>query len=168
MARLIHCPACRGLVEVPLPLNSVHVFLDCMAVEGRVNVTYILDLCRTASISGTRIREGIRDFITRCWNAGRSADTTLFLYVNGKDHNGDKIMVEDHLKRGRASRASLTCGSLPWAKISPFYRDSVNWSSPLKHVNMYTPPPHHLSMLISHFASHVSLAFRLWKSTPRQ
>ena len=69
---------------------------------------------------------------------------------------------------GRASRASLTCGSPPGAKISPFYRDSVNWSSPLKHVNMYTPPPHHLSMLISHFASHVSLAFRLWKSTPRQ
>ena len=89
MARLIHCPACRGLVEVPLPLNSVHVFLDCMAVEG------------------TRIREGIRDFITRCWNAGRSADTTLFLYVNGKDHNGDKIMVEDHLKRGK-SLESLT------------------------------------------------------------
>ena len=69
--------------------------------------TYILDLCRTASISGTRIREGIRDFITRCWNAGRSADTTLFLYVNGKDHNGDKIMVEDHLKRGK-SLESLT------------------------------------------------------------
>ena len=102
MARLIHCPACRGLVEVPLPLNSVHVFLDCMAVEGRVNVTYILDLCRTASISGTRIREGIRDFLTKCWDAGRSRKTSLFFYVNGMNHNGEKIVTRDHLQRGKS------------------------------------------------------------------
>ena len=116
MARLIHCPACRGLVEVPLPLNSVHVFLDCMAVEGRINGTYILGLCRTASISGTRIREGIRDFITRCWNAGRSGNTTLFLYVNGKDHNGDKILVKDHLKRGKSLESITDLWLATWGQ----------------------------------------------------
>ena len=34
MARLIHCPACRGLLTSPLPLSSSHVLLECMAVEG--------------------------------------------------------------------------------------------------------------------------------------
>ena len=34
MARLIHCPACRGLVEFPIALTSGHVFHECMAVEG--------------------------------------------------------------------------------------------------------------------------------------
>ena len=34
MARLIHCPADRGLVETPFALSSGHVFHDCMAVEG--------------------------------------------------------------------------------------------------------------------------------------
>ena len=84
MARLIHCPACRGFVETPMPLNSVHVFLDCMAVEG------------------TRIREGIRDFLTKCWDAGRSRKTSLFFYVNGMDHNGEKIVTRDHLQRGKS------------------------------------------------------------------
>ena len=34
MARLIHCPACRGMLTSPLTLNSSHVLLECMAVEG--------------------------------------------------------------------------------------------------------------------------------------
>ena len=42
LARLIHCPACRGMVLTPVTLNSSHVLLDCMAVEGagEKNVVY--------------------------------------------------------------------------------------------------------------------------------
>ena len=73
MARLIHCPACRGLLTSPLALSSSHVLFECMAVEG------------------TRMRVGIRDFINRCSEAGRSHKTTRFLYVNGKDQCGNSI-----------------------------------------------------------------------------
>ena len=42
MARLIHCPACRGMVLSPVTLDSSHVLLDCMAVEGAgdINAVY--------------------------------------------------------------------------------------------------------------------------------
>ena len=33
-ARLVHCPACRGLQETPAVLTTGHVLLECMAVEG--------------------------------------------------------------------------------------------------------------------------------------
>ena len=35
------------------------------------------------------MREGIRDFIVRCSEAGRSQKTTYVLYVTGKDPCGD-------------------------------------------------------------------------------
>lgn len=82
MARLIHCPACRGLVEFPIALTSGHVFHECMAVEG------------------TRIREGIRDYTARCENAGRSKASTIFLYVNGMNPDGEVIHIKEHLLRG--------------------------------------------------------------------
>ena len=34
MARLVHCPACSGILETPLALSTRHVLLDCIAVEG--------------------------------------------------------------------------------------------------------------------------------------
>ena len=34
MARLVHCPACSGILETPLTLSTKHVHLDCIAVEG--------------------------------------------------------------------------------------------------------------------------------------
>ena len=34
MARLVHCPACRGIMETPVALSSGHVLLNCIAVEG--------------------------------------------------------------------------------------------------------------------------------------
>ena len=34
LPRLIHCPACRGIIPTPLPLNTGHVFSECFAVEG--------------------------------------------------------------------------------------------------------------------------------------
>merc|ERR1712181_128084 len=53
MARLIHCPACRGLVEFPIALTSGHVFHECMAVE---------ELERASEITrqGVRTLEGAR------------------------------------------------------------------------------------------------------------
>ena len=79
MARLVHCPACRGILETPIALSSGHVLLNCIAVEG------------------TRIREGIRDFAVDCSNAGRSATSTHYLYVNGMSPVGDPIETEEHL-----------------------------------------------------------------------
>ena len=34
MAKLVHCPAYRGILETPLALSSGHVLLNCIAVEG--------------------------------------------------------------------------------------------------------------------------------------
>ena len=50
------------------------------------------------------MREGIRDFIDRCSEAGRSQKTTHFLYVTGKDQCGNSIplnapLEEDNLVR---------------------------------------------------------------------
>ena len=45
------------------------------------------------------MREGIRDFIDRCSEAGRSQKTTHFLYVNGKDQCGNSIPLKMHLQR---------------------------------------------------------------------
>ena len=59
-------------------------------------------MCHSSPTPGTRIREGIRDFLTKCWDAGRSGKTSLFLYVNGMDHNGEKIVTRDHLQRGKS------------------------------------------------------------------
>ena len=59
-------------------------------------------MCHSSPTPGTRIREGIRDFLTKCWDAGRSGKTSLFLYVNGMDHNGEKIVTRHHLQRGKS------------------------------------------------------------------
>ena len=84
MARLVHCPACRGILETPLALTSGHVLLNCIAVEG------------------TRIREGIRDFAVECCNAGRSEASTHYLYVNGMSPVGEPIEAKEHLQRGKS------------------------------------------------------------------
>ena len=46
------------------------------------------------------MREGIRDFIVRCSEAGRSQKTTHFLYVTGKDQCSNSIPTKMHLQRG--------------------------------------------------------------------
>jgi len=81
-ARLIHCPACRGLLSTPAVLSSSHVLLDCMAVEG------------------TRMREGIRAFLDDCSTNGKSSATAFYLFVNGMDSLGYKISTTLHLQRG--------------------------------------------------------------------
>ena len=49
------------------------------------------------------MREGIRDFIDRCSEAGRSQKTTHFLYVNGKDQCGNSIPLKMHLHLQRGA-----------------------------------------------------------------
>ena len=49
------------------------------------------------------MREGIRDFIVRCSEAGRSQKTTHFLYVNGKDQCGNSIPLKMHLHLQRGA-----------------------------------------------------------------
>ena len=34
LPRLVHCPACRGLLPYPQALDSGHVLLECFAIEG--------------------------------------------------------------------------------------------------------------------------------------
>ena len=105
-ARQFWCPACKGLLVNPLALSSVHVLLECVAVEGickRIFFNFFLSF----ACSGTRFREGIRLFLDECATAGRSEKSAFFLYVNGFDPKRSKIPVRDHLKRG-ASLASLT------------------------------------------------------------
>ena len=53
---------------------------------------------------GTRIREGIRDFLDECAKAGRSEKSAHFLYVNGMDCVGVKVPVQVHLQRGASLR----------------------------------------------------------------
>ena len=84
MARLVHCPACRGILETPIDLSSGHVLVNCIAVEG------------------TRIREGIRDFAVDCSNAGRSAASTHYLYVNGMSPVGEPVETKEHMQRGKS------------------------------------------------------------------
>ena len=40
----------------------------------------------------------------------------MFLYVNGKDHNGDKIMVKDHLKRGKSLESITDLWLATWGQ----------------------------------------------------
>ena len=56
---------------------------------------------------GTRIREGIRDFLDECAKAGRSEKSAHYLYVNGLDSEGLHLPVQVHLQRG-ASLSRLT------------------------------------------------------------
>ena len=98
MARLVHCPACRGILETPLLLSSGHVLLNCIAVEG---ISYTLPNIFNCWL-GTRIREGIRDFAVDCSNAGRSAASTHYLYVNGMSPVGEPIKTKEHLQRGKS------------------------------------------------------------------
>ena len=42
---------------------------------------------------GTRVKEGIRAFLTECEAAGRSLTTAHYLYVNGQNAEGIKISV---------------------------------------------------------------------------
>ena len=100
MARLVHCPACRGILETPLPLSSGHVLLDCIAVEG---ISYTLPNIFNCWL-GTRIREGIRDFAVDCSNAGRSAASTHYLYVNGMSPVGEPVETKEHMQRGKKPR----------------------------------------------------------------
>ena len=58
-ARQFWCPACRGLLDVPLALTSGHVLLECMAVEGTEN----LMMFYFGNFPGTRMRGGIRTFL---------------------------------------------------------------------------------------------------------
>ena len=58
------------------------------------------DLLNTRTLSGTRIREGIRDYMVKCEDAGRSKASTLYLYVNGMSPDGKVIDAKEHLLRG--------------------------------------------------------------------
>ena len=51
---------------------------------------------------GTRIREGIRDFAVDCSNAGRSATSTHYLYVNGMSPVGEPVETKEHMQRGKS------------------------------------------------------------------
>ena len=98
MARLVHCPACRGILETPVALSSGHVLLNCIAVEG---ISYTLPNIFNCWL-GTRIREGIRDFAVDCSNAGRSAASTHYLYVNGMSPVGEPVETKEHMQRGKS------------------------------------------------------------------
>ena len=58
------------------------------------------DLLNTRTLSDTRIREGIRDYMVKCEDAGRSKASTLFLYVKGMSPDGEMIDAKEHLLRG--------------------------------------------------------------------
>ena len=57
-ARQMWCPACRGLLEHPLPLTSGHVLLDCMVIEG----IYIVNLKPIGSgcLQFTQVHESVK------------------------------------------------------------------------------------------------------------
>ena len=98
LPRLIHCPACRGIIPTPLPLNTGHVFSECFAVEG------------------TRVREGIRAFIEDSRKLGKSEKTAHSLYVQGMDQNGAKVSTKEHLKRGAALSALTDMWLYTWGE----------------------------------------------------
>ena len=47
-------------------------------------------------------QRGIRDFAVDCSNAGRSATSTHYLYVNGMSPAGDPIETKEHMQRGKS------------------------------------------------------------------
>ena len=98
MAKLVHCPAYRGILETPLALSSGHVLLDCMAVEGiSIDMHNPLNIL---ALTGSRIREGISEFLRSCEEAGRSRSSTMYLYVHGRNPDGKVIDAKEHLRRG--------------------------------------------------------------------
>ena len=103
-ARQIWCPACCGLLQYPLALNSGHVLVECMVVEG---ICFSFWRIFFTNCPGTRIREGVRAFLNECAEVGRSEKTAHYLYVNGMDSKGVKLSVQVHLQRG-ASLSRLT------------------------------------------------------------
>ena len=56
---------------------------------------------------GTRWKEGIRQFLNECRDAGRSDARAHYLYVNGLDAQGVQISKQAHMERG-ASLIRLT------------------------------------------------------------
>ena len=82
--------------------------MECMVVEGTCTGNLgdfafpFFTFC-----PGTRVREGIRDFLEECAKAGRSEKSAHFLFVNGMDCVGGEVPDHVHLQRG-ASLSRLT------------------------------------------------------------
>lgn len=112
--RLLWCPACRGLLESPVPLTSRHVLEDCMAVEA------------------CRIREGVRDFFKSCRFAGVSQCRAYKLFLNGMGPDGTKVPRSEHLHRG----ASLI-------RLTQTWLNTWEWNTIIHHCTFYlNSPPH--------------------------
>ena len=68
-ARQVWCPACRGLLDVPLALTSGHVLLECMAVEGTENLmmfNFILEIIQVLVC----VKESGHSWKSVCWKGG--------------------------------------------------------------------------------------------------
>ena len=66
------------------------------------------------------MREGIRDLLDMCSNAGRSRKSAHFLYVNGMDHCGNKIHPQEHLQRGACLESLTKMWLYTWGQEEEF------------------------------------------------
>ena len=63
-----------------------------------LNCRHVLEECE--AIEATRRKEGIRNFLDSCREAGLASETSYRYYISGLDANGLPIPVQDHLSRG--------------------------------------------------------------------
>ena len=72
----------------------------------------MLESC--TAVDEKRVELGIQDFLDVCLQAGRSRATAYKNYILGLDHNGDKVDLGNHLKRGASLREMTESWLATW------------------------------------------------------